>query len=97
MRVATLWATAGVAPDGDACAEAQRSDLRPNCDDLADGFVARLTEQVGIIERCTWKHGLAAEDMKVPVRTGGDSANADKNFSGTGLGHRDFTPLCAAG
>ena len=97
LRVAPLRAATGVAPYGDARPDAERSDFRPEGDDLADGFVAGLTGEIRVIERRAGKHRLAAKDMEVPMRTRGDGADADEDFTGTGHGHGGLAPFRASG
>ena len=97
LRVTALRASPGVAPDGDTRADAKRSDLRPEGDDLADGLVAGLTGEIRVIERGAGKHRLAAEDMEIPMRTRGDGADADEDFAGTGDGDGRLAPFRAPG
>ncbi len=97
LGVAALRAAAGVAPDGDACADLERRHAKPERHDFADRFVSRLAGQVGIFELLAGEHGVSAENVQIPVGTGSHGTDAHEDFARTGRGHGGGFPHGAAG
>jgi len=86
-----------VAPGGYARADRRAVNAGAQRVDAAHGLMAGLAGLVGIGNGVAGEHRLAAHDVQVPVRAGGDAFDAGADLAGAGFGHGLVRPYYIAG